>query len=106
MLLADLLRRDEPFVRVRRRHADVDDGDVRRVGTDLQHQLVGVARLAHDLETGILEQARDALAQQDGVVGEDDPRASAEPDVGGVRAESREVGRAELMEPHGLVDSP
>src|SRR5205823_2318994 len=71
----------------------------------LRLQLVGIARLADDLEAGILEQARDALAQQHRVVGEDDPRASAEPDVGGVGAERREVGRAELVEPHGLVDA-
>ena len=75
MLLADLLRRAQALVRVRRRHADVDERDVRRVGAHLQHQLVGVAGLADDLEAAVLEQPRDALAQQDGVLGEDDAQA-------------------------------
>ena len=33
-------------------------------------------------------------------------RAGAEPDLGGVGAKRREVGRAELVEPLGLVDAP
>ena len=43
-----------------------------RVGAHLQQQLVGVAGLADDLEAGVLEQPRDALAQQHRVVGEHD----------------------------------
>ena len=70
MLLADLLRGLEPLVRVRRRHPDVDDGDVRGVAPHLQHQLVRVAGLTHDVEARLLEDARDALTQEDGVVGE------------------------------------
>src|SRR5947199_260520 len=93
MLLADLLGRDEPFVRVRRRHADVDDGDVGRVGTDLQQQLVGVTRLAHDLEAGILEQARDALPQQHRVAGVD-----ADPDADGAdRRLLNRLGRSDRL---------
>jgi hypothetical protein len=57
VLLADLLRRDEPLVGVRGRHADVDDRDVGVVGADLQQQLLGVAGLADDLEAAVLEQA-------------------------------------------------
>ena len=41
----DLLRRDQPFVRVGGRHADVDDGDVGRIGCDKLQQLVGGAGL-------------------------------------------------------------
>ena len=72
MLLADLPRRAEALVGVRRRHPDVDDRDVGRVRAHLQQQLVGGPGLADDLEAGLLEQLRDALAEQDGVVGEDD----------------------------------
>ena len=54
------------------RHADVDDRDVGLVRADLAQQVLGVAGLRHDLEAGVLEQARGALAQQDGVVGDHD----------------------------------
>ena len=74
MLLANLVRGDEPLVRVRRRHADVDDRDVGVVRANLQEQLVGIARLADDLEAAVLEQAGDALAEEDGVLGENDSR--------------------------------
>ena len=75
MLLADLLRRAQALVRVRRRHADVDERDVRRVGAHLQHQLVRVPRLADDLEAAVLEQTGDAFAQEDGVLRQDDAQA-------------------------------
>ena len=71
--LADLLRGPEAFVRVRRWHADVDDDDVRRVAAHLQHQVIGGAGLPDDLEALVLEQPRDALAQKDGILGEDYP---------------------------------
>ena len=41
---ADLRRGDQPVVGVARRHPDVDDRDVGRVGAHLQHQVVGVVR--------------------------------------------------------------
>jgi hypothetical protein len=41
--LPDLLRRAEPFVRVRRRHPDVDDGDVGLVHRDVTEEVVGRA---------------------------------------------------------------
>ena len=73
MLLPDLLGGAQALVGVRRRHADVDDRDVRLVRAHLQHQLVGVPRLADDLEAAVLEQPRDALAEEHRVLGQHDP---------------------------------
>ena len=71
MLRADLPGRDEAFVGVRGRHADVDD---RRVGSgepDVSEQLVGVLRLGDDVDSGVLEQTDDPLAREHHVVGDD-----------------------------------
>ena len=60
-----------------RRHADVDDRDV---GLELGHEVeqrVGVARLAHDLEAGLAQEPRQALAQDQRVVGQDYPHGSS-----------------------------
>ena len=70
MGLADLLGGAEPFVRVRGRHADVDDRDVGLVAPDLEQEVVGGARLARDLEPGLLEELHDPLPQEHGVVGD------------------------------------
>ena len=59
----------------------------------LQEQLVGVARLADDLEARILEQAGDALAEQHRVVGDHDPQARAEADLGAASARSGREAR-------------
>jgi dGTPase len=64
---------------MRRRHAHVHDGDVRSVRAHLQEQVLRGAALADDLEAGVLEQARDPLAQEDGVVGKHDALARPEP---------------------------
>src|SRR5262245_59751065 len=77
MLLANLLRGDEALVGVVRRHADVDDRDVGFVAANLEQQVVGRRGLADDLEPRSLEQARDALAHQDRVLGDDDPQRLA-----------------------------
>ena len=74
LLGADPVRRAQALVGVRRRHPDVDDRDVGLVGADLAHQVLGVAGLAHDLEARFLEQAAQALAQEDGVVGDHDAK--------------------------------
>jgi hypothetical protein len=54
------------------RHADVDDHEVGAELADESEQLVGVARLADDVELGALEQARQTLAQEDVVLSEGD----------------------------------
>src|SRR6266511_2980355 len=70
VLLADLLRGLQSLVRVRRRHADVDDRDVRPVRAHLEQELLAVARLTDDLEASLLEQPRDPLAQEHRVLGQ------------------------------------
>jgi hypothetical protein len=52
---ADLSRRYEPFVRLCRRHADVDDRDVRLRPGNLSQQLIGIAGLADDLDPRVCE---------------------------------------------------
>ena len=69
---ADPVRRAQALVGVGRRHAHVDHGDVGLVRADLAQQLLGVARLADDLEARLVQQSRDPLTQQNGVVGDHD----------------------------------
>ena len=69
---ADLVGRAQALVGVRGRHPHVDHRDVRPVGADLAQQVLGVARLPGDLEARFLEQARETLAQQHGVIGQHD----------------------------------
>jgi hypothetical protein len=67
----DALRGDEAFVGVRRRHLDVDHGDVRLRERDAAQQLGRLPGQAGDRHPGALEQAREAVAQKDGIVGDD-----------------------------------
>ena len=62
----------KPFRRVRGRHPDVDDHQLRLVLAHKREKVIGVARLADDLEVRALEQAREPFAQEDVVVGNDD----------------------------------
>src|SRR5262249_26771818 len=55
----------------------------------MTEQVLGSAALSHDVEAGILEQARDAFAQQDGVIGEHYAHAA--------RALTREVERGKAL---------
>jgi hypothetical protein len=68
--LPDLLGGTQSLVGLRRRHPDVDQGDVRLVQADVPEEILRRAALRHDLEPRVLQQARNALAQKDGVVGE------------------------------------
>src|SRR6266581_4000133 len=66
----DDARRLQTLGRVVRGHPDIDDD---QVGVALAYQLDelgGGARLAHDLEAGVLQQARDSLPEKDVVVGQ------------------------------------
>jgi hypothetical protein len=54
---------------VRGRHPDVDDHELGLARAHEPEELVGVARLTDDLEAGPFEQAREAFAQEDVVVG-------------------------------------
>jgi hypothetical protein len=90
---------------VRRRHADVDDGDVRVVHGDVPQEILGVARLGADVEARVGEEPCDALPEQHRVVGEDDPDAGAErrDRVAERRKVARKVVRHQLVDPlwHG-----
>src|SRR5262245_33274663 len=68
MLRADLLCSPDALVGLRGRHADVDDRDVGLVAPHLEQELVGVARLADDLDARLLEQPRQPLPQERRVV--------------------------------------
>ena len=75
--LTDALRRDDPLVGVRRRHADVDDRAIGLGRRDRAHQPVDVAGLADDLDAGAVEHAHDPLAGEHRVIGNDDSHASS-----------------------------
>src|SRR3954451_4447758 len=64
--------RTQTLVGLRRRHADVDQRDVGLVCADLAQQVLRVSGLADDVHAGLLQQAYDALTQQDAVLGYDD----------------------------------
>jgi predicted nucleic acid-binding protein len=66
---------------VRRRHPDVDDGEIRLMLADEIQELGRVTGLADYLIASLLEQAGKALAHQNVIVGHDDSRA-ARIDVG------------------------
>ena len=67
-LLADHASGFETLARVTWRHPDVDDREVGPTRANELDQLGGVAALAHDVEAGTLEQARQTLAEKDVVV--------------------------------------
>src|SRR5436305_1720711 len=68
--LLDAPRCGEALVGVRRRHPDVDDRDVGPLLLDERLQPVRVARLARHLEPGVGQQSREALAEEQRVVGD------------------------------------
>lgn len=84
------LSRDEPLVGVARRHPDVDDRSVGSVTGDDAQQVLGGAHLGDDVAPRRGEQARDAFAHEDRVVGDDETHrlrqtASTAPIVSGER---------------------
>ena len=71
VLGTDPLRRDQALVGVRRRHLDVDHRHIGLGELDAAHQLRRVAHTAGDRHPGTLEQARQPVAQEHRVVGDD-----------------------------------
>ena len=71
-LAAGLDRGSEAFVTLRRRHPNVHDGHVRAVGDDRLDERRAVGDLGHDRAPGLLDQPRDALADERRVLGNDD----------------------------------
>ena len=91
------------------RHANVRDHDVRPLLLDLAQEILGVIGLPDDLEALCLEQRRDALPEEHGVVRQHDPdrrlllRRSGEVVCEAKRREvGLEPGRLELEDPFGL----
>ena len=72
-LRTDLPGRVQAFHGVTGWHPDIDHHQVRHVVADQHQELLAVTCLRHDLEARAIEQAGQALAEQDVVVGEDHP---------------------------------
>ena len=75
-LLADHAGGIETLGRVAGGHPDVDDRELRSMLANERHEHGGVGALAHDVEAGALEQTRQAFAQEDVVVRQDDACAA------------------------------
>ena len=69
---AGLDRRPEALVPLARRHPDVHDGHVRAVFDDRGDERRAIADLRDNRAAGFLDQARDALADERRVLGDDD----------------------------------
>ena len=101
---ADPLGRDEPLVGERRRHADVDERDVRQIARHRLVQLGGIARRGRHLDAVVPHQRRHAVTYERCVVGDDDaqrgPAAHAPQDLvhGHPSGESREAHLARVAE--------
>src|SRR4029453_6223204 len=65
------------LVGVGRWHADVDQRHVGTGQADLVEQAAGVLGLGDHLDVGVLQEADDALAGEQGVVGDDYPHGSS-----------------------------
>jgi hypothetical protein len=99
VVAANALAGDEPFVRVRRRHLDVDDGDVRLLNGDAVEKLVAVRRGCDHVEPPRRQQAAHALADENRVVGDRD----AERPLG--RAGRGQARRENLVEALAAVET-
>jgi hypothetical protein len=73
MIRPDAARGLETLCRIGRWHPDVDDGEVRPLALDERQQAGDIVGLADDLEARGGESGRQGLAEEDGIVGEDDP---------------------------------
>ncbi len=73
ILRADCIRHLEPFGRVRGRHADVDDQQVRLVLAAGPKRARAIACLGDNVVAGALEQAGKPFSKQHVVVGDNDP---------------------------------
>jgi hypothetical protein len=73
---ADQLGGLQSFIGVRGRHPNIGYDDVRLMRTNVTHQAVSVARLAYDLEAGVLEHPGHSRAEQGRVICDDDAQWS------------------------------
>src|SRR5919108_452972 len=74
---ADLAGSDDALVAVGGWHADVDERDVWFEACDALEQGFGVLDCGDDVDASVCEQAGDALAQEQLVVGDYDPQGSS-----------------------------
>src|SRR6476619_2548234 len=72
MTLTELLRQPCALVGLRRRHPDVEHGDVRLELVDPAAKLVCVARLRDDVEPALCQHPCQPLAEEHGVVRDHD----------------------------------
>ena len=104
---ADLGGGAHSFVVVVGRHAHVDDGEIGLVLGDDDEQRVGVADPRNDLVAGVLEQAREPLAQEDSVLGDHDPHGiSASSRVPAPRRAVDQERPALRLDPVGQAGEP
>ncbi len=82
----------EPLGRVGRWHPDFHDDDVRGRALDQVLEIDGIARLPDHLETGRGEACGERLAQEDGVVGQDDADTLAHGDHPATSPSARRTG--------------
>ena len=71
---ADRLGGAQPLIGVGRGHPDVDDRHVRKEISDGLQEGVRIADLGHHLESLIREEPSDPFADEDRVVGQDEPQ--------------------------------
>ena len=103
---ADLGRGAQPLVVIAGRHPDVDDGQVGLVLGDDGEQRLGVADAAHDVVAGVLEQAREPLAQQRRVLRDHDAHGNSA-SIGTRAREAVDRQRAALgLDPVPQPDEP
>jgi hypothetical protein len=74
-LRADRAGRFKTFPALRRRHADIDNDEVRARLSHEARECIRLAYRADDVVPFTVEQARDPFAQEDVVLGDDDPRS-------------------------------
>ena len=77
VLALEAQRGDQALVGVGGRHAHVDDRELGPVPGHLLEKLLAVADGGEHLDTLVLQQAAHALAQQHGVIGEDDAQRAS-----------------------------
>ena len=76
MQIANCHGSHQAFVGVRRRHFDVDQGDIRTVEGDRHQQPVRVRDRGHHLDADLGQQAGQPFPQQHLVVGDHDPHGN------------------------------
>ena len=88
MAISDLACRPDPFVGTGRRHPDVGNHDIRLEGFDSVDELVVGLDGGEQVEARLLEQHRDALSDDEAVLGKHDGNRHAYDDTLAARCAS------------------